>query len=71
MTRILQKKVKLSVFNRRTNWAPFWAVLRKYGTGKRVHPSQITKQRRHWRKNRYGSSKLKIKPRRTTKKHLG
>lgn len=61
-----QKKIKLSVANKHTKWAPFWVVLRKFGKGKRVHPSEITKQRRHWRQ-----TKLKIKPRRTTKKHLG
>jgi ribosomal protein L39E len=66
MTRSYQKKIKLGVHNRRTKWAPFWAVIRKFGAGKRVHPSQITKQRRHWRR-----TKLKIKPRRTPKKHLG
>ncbi len=61
-----QKKIKLAVENRRTKWAPFWAVLRKYGKGKRAHPSQMTPLRRHWKR-----TKLKIKPRRTTKKHLG
>ncbi|MBU1051465.1 MAG: hypothetical protein KJ718_02840 [Nanoarchaeota archaeon] len=61
-----QKKIKLSVANRRTKWAPFWAVLRKFGTGYRTHPSTITKQRRHWRR-----TKLNIKPRRMAKKHLG
>ena len=60
------KKVQLAVHERRTQWAPFWAVIRKFGMGKRVHPSQITKHRRHWRR-----IKLKIKPRRTPKKHLG
>ena len=61
-----QKKVKLAVQNKKTKWAPFWAVLRKYGKGKRVHPSQITKHRRHWRR-----TKLKIKPRRIPRSHLG
>ena len=71
MKPIQQKKIKLSVAGRRTKWAPIWAVLRKYGPGKRVHPSQITKQRRHWRKNKYGAGKLKIKPRRMRNQHLG
>ena len=66
MTRHYQKKVKLSVHERRTKWAPFWAVIRKLGMGKKVHPSQITKHRRHWRR-----IKLKIKPRKLKKKHLG
>ncbi|MAG26204.1 hypothetical protein CMI47_11660 [Candidatus Pacearchaeota archaeon] len=66
MTRHYPKKVKLAVHGRRTKWAPFWVVLKKFGMGKRVHPSQITKQRRHWRR-----TKLKIKPRRQKKQHLG
>ena len=61
-----QKKVKLAVMERQTKWAPFWAVLRKFGKGKQIHPSQITAYRRHWRR-----TKLKIKPRRTPKSHLG
>lgn len=61
-----QKKVKLAVHSRRTKWAPIWAVVRRFGAGKRVHPSQMTAKRRHWRQ-----VKLKIKPRRTPNKHLG
>jgi ribosomal protein L39E len=66
MTRHYQKKIKLGVHGRRTKWAPFWAVIRKFGLGHKAHPSEITKQRRNWRR-----TKLKIKPRRTPKKHLG
>jgi len=61
-----QKKIKLSKHGRRTKWAPIWVVLKKFGAGKRVHPSSITKIRRSWRVR-----KLKIKPRRTRKPHLG
>ena len=57
MTRHYQKKVKLGVEGRRTKWAPFWAVAKKFGQGKRVHPSAITANRRNWRR-----TKLKIKP---------
>lgn len=60
------KKVAVTKANKRTKWAPFWAVVRKYGMGKRVHPSQMTRTRRHWKR-----TKLKIKPRRAPKKHLG
>src|SRR3972149_3860365 len=42
------------------------ALLKKYGKGKRVHPSAMTNSRRSWRR-----TKLKIKPRKTRKKHLG
>lgn len=66
MPEIAQKKIKLAVAGRRTKWAPFWAVVRKFGIGHRTHPSAITKQKRHWRR-----TKLKIKPRRIQKKHLG
>ena len=66
MTRHYQKKIKLAVHDRRTKWAPFWIVLKKFGPGKKIHPSEITKQRRHWRR-----TKLKIKPRKQRKQHLG
>jgi ribosomal protein L39E len=66
MTKHYQKKVKLSVEGRRTKWAPVWAVVRRFGQGKRKHPSEMTKQRRQWRR-----TKLKIKPRKIGKRHLG
>ena len=66
MSRVQQKKIKLVVANRQTKWAPIWAVLRRFGTGKRIHPSQMTAHRRHWRR-----TKLKIKPRRAHKQQLG
>lgn len=61
-----QKKIKLSKLGRRTKWAPFWIVMKKYGKGKRVHPSAMTRIRRSWRR-----TKLKIKPRRIHKRYLG
>jgi len=66
MTKSQPKKVKLAVAQRRTKWAPIWVVIRKFGAGKRIHPSSVTKQRRHWRR-----TKLKIKPRRMKKQQLG
>jgi ribosomal protein L39E len=66
MTKHYQKKIHLGVHYRRTRWAPVWAVLKRFGQGKRKHPSEMTKQRRQWRR-----TKLKIKPRRMKKKHLG
>jgi len=66
MIKSRQKKIKLSVAGRRTKWTPVWAVLRKFGAGKRIHPSQLTAQRRSWRR-----TKLKIKPRRIHKQQLG
>ncbi|MBS3072743.1 hypothetical protein J4477_02830 [Candidatus Pacearchaeota archaeon] len=61
-----QKKIKLAKHNRRTKWAPVWIVVRKVGTGKKVHPASITRVRRNWR-----TRKLKIKPRIDRKRHLG
>ncbi len=61
-----QRKIKLAKFGRRTRWAPFWTVLRKFGLGKRIHASRITRVRRNWRR-----TKLKIKPRKLRKRHLG
>ncbi|MCX6748878.1 MAG: hypothetical protein NT076_04705 [Candidatus Pacearchaeota archaeon] len=66
MTKHYQKKIKLSKKAKRTKWAPVWAVLKKYGQGKRVHPSSMTRVRRSWTR-----TKLKIKPRRIHKRHLG
>lgn len=66
MAEIIQKKIKLGVANRKTKWAPFWVVLKKHGPGKKIHVSSVTAQKRHWRR-----TKLKIKPRKTGKRHLG
>lgn len=66
MTRHYPKKIKLGVHGRRTKWAPVWAVIRKFGQGKRKHPSEMTRIRRNWRR-----TKLKIKPRKMKKRHLG
>ena len=64
--RLQQKKIKLSKANKRTRWAPVWIILKKFGKGKRVHPSAVTRIRRSWRR-----TKLKIKPRKQRKQHLG
>jgi len=60
------KKRHLDKAKKQTKWAPFWTVLKKYGKGKKVHPSSITHVKRSWQRN-----KLKIKPRKMKKKHLG
>ena len=54
------------MWNKRTKWAPFWTVMKKYGTGKRIHPSSLTHIKRSWR-----HKKLKIKPRSMRKDFLG
>jgi len=61
-----QKKSTLAKMGRRTRWAPVWVVLKKYGMGKRIHPSQTTKQKRSWRR-----TKLKVNPRKLRKSHFG
>ena len=58
----LAKKRKLIKAGRRTKWAPFWTSLKKYGKGKKIHPSRHTIIKRSWKK-----TKLKISPRRLKK----
>ena len=60
------KKIKLARKARQTKWAPIWAVLKKYGRGKKIHASVLTRHRRSWRR-----TKLHIKPRKIRKSHLG
>ncbi|MDA3836051.1 MAG: hypothetical protein PF542_00355 [Nanoarchaeota archaeon] len=60
------KKEKLTVKGRQTKWAPIWVVLKKFGPGKRIHPSATTHQRRSWRR-----TKLHIKPGKRRKSHFG
>jgi len=61
-----QKKATLAKKGRQTKWAPVWAVLKKHGMGKRVHPSAMTHNRRSWRR-----TKLKVKPKKMRKSHYG
>ncbi len=62
------KKAKLAKHGKRTKWAPFWVVLKKFGMGKgkKVHPSAMTRVRRSWRR-----TKLHIKPRKSKPSHYG
>jgi len=60
------KKQRLAKKGRQTKWAPIWAVLRRFGMGKRIHPSHMTKNRRSWRR-----TKLKMGPRKMRKSHFG
>lgn len=66
MAKLYQKKIKLARQERKSKWAPFWVIIKKFGPGKRIHPSRITRHRRNWRR-----TKLKIKPRKIRKSHLG
>lgn len=60
------KKVRLAHAGKQTKWAPFWTVVKKFGKGKRIHPSALTHVKRSWRRTR-----LKIKPRTARKTQLG
>lgn len=60
------KKEQLSKFGKRTKWAPFWAVLKRYGPGKKIHPSAMTREKRSWRR-----TKLRVKPGIRRKTHFG
>jgi ribosomal protein L39E len=37
---------------RQTKWTPFWVILKKFGIGKKIHPSATTRIKRHWRRNK-------------------
>ena len=45
------KKQRLIRAGRNTSWAPFFAVLKKFGSGKKVHPSALG-MKRSWRRNK-------------------
>ena len=61
-----RRKIKYTVEGRKTKWAPFWCVVKKYGKGKRVHPSYMTRIKRSWRR-----TELRIKPFTARRQHLG
>lgn len=48
------KKARLIRANKTTKWAPVFAVIKKFGVGKKVHPSNLS-QKRSWRR-----TKLKV-----------
>ena len=52
-----QRKIKYVKHGKHTRWAPFWTVIKKYGKGKRIHPSFMTRYKRSWRR-----TKLHIRP---------
>lgn len=45
------KKQRLIKANRRTKWAPVFAILKKFGLGAKIHPSQLS-PKRSWRRTR-------------------
>ena len=44
------RKQRLIKAQKRTSWAPVFAILKRFGVGKKIHPSAISKKR-HWRRN--------------------
>jgi len=46
------KKKRLTKKNRQTRWAPFWTVPRKYGKGRKIHPSRHTAVKRSWKRTK-------------------
>src|SRR3989338_5899185 len=63
---VFGKKEKLAKQARRTKWAPVWVILKKFGPGKRIHPSAITHVKRSWR-----HGKLNIRPKKMRPLHYG
>jgi len=45
------RKAKLIKAGRQTKWAPIFAVVKKFGMGKKVHPSNLG-MKRSWRRNK-------------------
>ncbi len=67
-------KLRLGKLQRQTKWAPFWAVFRRFGIGKRVHPTEMTRIKRRWRRDKIPKKlkrfeKRKIKSGRKRKKY--
>ena len=46
------KKNRLAKKLTQTRWAPFWAVPKKFGKGRRVHPGRLTHVKRSWRRTK-------------------
>jgi len=59
----LEFKLKLAKQGKRTRWAPLFAILRRFGLGKRIHPSEITRVRRQWRRRKIHPSLKRIEKR--------
>ncbi len=46
------KKKRLAREHKKTKWAPFWIIPKIFGIGRKIHPSRITKVKRHWRRTK-------------------
>ncbi|MCA9486870.1 50S ribosomal protein L39e [Candidatus Woesearchaeota archaeon] len=47
----VSKKKRIVKAARQTSWAPYFAIFKKFGVGKRIHPSVMSKKR-SWRRDR-------------------
>jgi len=45
------RKAKLIKANRKTKWAPVFAIFKKHGLGKKIHPSHLG-MKRSWRRTK-------------------
>ncbi|MDP3729085.1 MAG: 50S ribosomal protein L39e [bacterium] len=48
----LAKKLRLAKKASQTRWAPFWAIPKAFGKGRRVHPGRLTVVKRNWRRTK-------------------
>ena len=48
----LSRKLRLTKMGKLTRWAPFWAVPKKFGTGRKIHPGRLTATKRNWRRTK-------------------
>lgn len=46
------RKQRLAKLGKQTKWAPFWAIPKKFGVGRRVHPGRLTHVKRNWRRTK-------------------
>jgi len=46
------KKIRLAKKRKQTKWAPFWIITRIHGLNAKVHPSQYTSIKRHWKRTK-------------------
>ncbi|MEM1536040.1 MAG: hypothetical protein QXL88_00870 [Candidatus Pacearchaeota archaeon] len=52
----LTKKLRLGKQGKRTRWAPFWVIPKAKGKGKKIHPVELTRVKRHWRRRKIKKS---------------
>lgn len=46
------RKKRLIKKHRQTRWAPVWAVPKKFGKGRVLHPARITRIKRSWKRTK-------------------